>query len=84
MEVQATETPTCTDPHPPAPCPAPAPSGPTHALRAPPKAPPPPRQVLLTQRLEQQRAVEGEDERRQVLQTHNRHVAVHPHHLVGR
>lgn len=44
----------------------------------------PPRPVLLTQGLQQQRAVEREDERSQVLQAHNRHVAVHPHHLGGR
>lgn len=44
----------------------------------------PKRQLPLTKCLEQQRAVEGEDERRQVLQTHHRHVAVNPHHLGGK
>ena len=40
--------------------------------------------LVLTQGLQQQRAVEREDERSQVLQAHNCHVAVHPHHLGGR
>lgn len=62
----------------------PLPRAPPLALRAesrPACAPPTP---PLTQGLEQQRAVEGEDERRQVLQAHHCNVAVDPHHLVGR
>lgn len=52
--------------------------------QGPPGHPHPTRQFPLTQRLEQKRAIEGEDEWRQVLQAHYRQVTVDPYHLVSR